>query len=205
MASGGQLGDTIPSKRGEIRGKNEVHRRAKAPCLQGESGCAHAVTVCLPCRRSWVRVPSAACEGPCTSALRGSHHLAAAFEQLDVVVSQAQAQLGVDRLARRRGSAHAARVEALHDQGLAGLGSAGERVGEQLVLAAGTPRGKRRPSHHSNVTVRAATARTAGWVASVAPDGGANHLKPPQIIGESAPAGVDRLGVLGTDETSVRA
>jgi hypothetical protein len=180
-----------------IRGHRNIGGVPYFTCFAGLLVRTEHQRLCLPCRRSWVRVPSAACEGPCTSALRGSHHLAATFQQLDAVVSQAQAQLGVDRLARRRGSAHAARVEALHDQGLAGLGSAGERVGEQLVLAAGTPRGKRRPSHHSNVTVRAATARTAGWVASVAPDGGANHLKPPQIIGESAPAGVDRLGVPG--------
>ena len=36
------------------------HRGAEVAYLQGESDRARGVTVCLPCRRSWVRVPSAA-------------------------------------------------------------------------------------------------------------------------------------------------
>jgi hypothetical protein len=37
-----------------------LHRGAEVVHLQGQRRCERAISVCLPCRRSWVRVPSAA-------------------------------------------------------------------------------------------------------------------------------------------------
>jgi hypothetical protein len=61
MSSGGQFGDTTPSKREQTWGKDRgVSPAQKLPICRDKAPHDRAITVCLPCRRSWVRVPSAA-------------------------------------------------------------------------------------------------------------------------------------------------
>jgi YbdK family carboxylate-amine ligase len=58
------LGDnwgTQPRRNATKPGEKTMRRRGEEVLdLQGESGSHRAIAVCLPCRRSWVRVPSAA-------------------------------------------------------------------------------------------------------------------------------------------------
>jgi hypothetical protein len=58
----GTIGGHNPVETQRNPGKERGPPPRKSAYLQGESGRGRAITVCLPCRRSWVRVPSAASE-----------------------------------------------------------------------------------------------------------------------------------------------
>jgi hypothetical protein len=60
MAAGGQLGDTTRSKRGETWRNDAATSPNRSALFAGIKGSKDDDIVCLPCRRSWVRVPSAA-------------------------------------------------------------------------------------------------------------------------------------------------